>query len=249
MSDLPHRPGLITTVSSAPTRKRLFRLLTAAVTVSVLFAPLIHGSVAEAAPPTPVRYAVSTTPGQVHLSVDNGTVERRGDDLAVVDADGTVVFRLPLTYRLEYRQFPIRAQIADKSVILTPVRDVDESVPVNPRSVDPVRTPAAQSATQSAGPKTRQERDDAALARFNQQLAAGLTISTLVGTAIGAVIGGVAGCLLGLPLAGLGCLPGIPLGASLGGVAGTIAGGGGVLIVAAIQYFQTINAPFTAPAN
>lgn len=96
----------------------------------------------------------------------------------------------------------------------------------------------------AAGPQTKQERDDEALARFNQELSAGLSISSIVGTVLGAIVGGVLGCAGGIVV---GCLPFIPLGASIGSIVGLALGGGGSLIWAAITYFNTINSPFVPP--
>lgn len=231
------------------TRKPACRRVVAVI-VTMLLATSLGIGVTHATPgDSPVRYTLTTTATSVDLSINNGRIEKRADVVSIKDASGITVLSIPLRYRLEYREYPIIAEVSPHKVSLIPSRDVSKSRAVDPASVDAARKSAARSenSTTSRGPQTRQERDDAALARFNQQLAAGMTVSTLIGTAIGAVVGAIAGCILGLPLAGLGCLPGIPLGATLGGLAGTILGGGGVLIVAAIQYFQTINAPFTPP--
>lgn len=98
-----------------------------------------------------------------------------------------------------------------------------------------------------AAPETRQERDDQALARFHQQLQTGMTVSSLVGTILGAIVGGIIGCVAGIVAAVVGCLVGVAPAAAVGGIVGLIFGGGGTLIGAAIQYFNTINSPFKAP--
>jgi hypothetical protein len=199
--------------------------------------------VAQAAPKQDAPTTLDITPSAsaVSFTVHNGTITTTNGVLSIRNAAGAEKFRMPLSYGLEYRQFPIGARTAGNTATLIPSRDVARSTQLNPTQVEPIRVAAAK---QSDAPKTKRERDDQALARFNQELSAGMSISSIVGTALGAIVGGVAGCILGLPLAGLGCLPGIPLGASLGGVAGLVLGGGGSLVYSAINYFNTINAPF-----
>ncbi|MGV9825762.1 glycine zipper family protein [Gordonia sp. NPDC003429] len=204
---------------------------------------------ANAAPPTatPVQYRLTQTPTSVVLDFTNAKILRTADSVEIQNSTGATVFRMPLSYRLEYREFPIDSAVAGNTVTLTPSKNLARSRALSPVEVDPIRQVAAQQKVDA--PRTKQERDDQALARFNQELGAGLTISSLVGLAIGAIAGGVIGCLLGLPLLGVGCLPGIPLGASLGSIVGIILGGGGSAIVGGINYFNTINSPFVPPKN
>ncbi len=210
------------------------------------------GSVAQAAPAPSrdVAYTLTSTANSVELGLKNGSAAVVPGALSVRNDAGTEVFRLPLRYRMEYREFPIDARVAGKQISLIPSRDAARSHPVPAIEVDPLRVMVAA----NNGPTTKQQRDDQALARFNQQFSAGMSISALVGLSIGAVVGGIVGGVVGgtacLPLAigALGCvLAGVSVGAGLGSIAGTIIGGGGSAIVAGIQYFQTINSPFVPP--
>ncbi|MBT0566148.1 hypothetical protein [Williamsia sp. CHRR-6] len=87
----------------------------------------------------------------------------------------------------------------------------------------------------AAAPTTRAERDQQALAVLGSNVSTSVTIGSLVGT--------ILGCVVGLLGAVVGCVPG----AGIGAVAGTIIAGGPTLIAAAVQYFNTIRAPFKAP--
>ena len=191
------------------------------------------------AEPGRVKVAATVTADAVKLTLQNGSLNVHDGKLTVRDQAGTELGQVPLSYRMEYRQYPIDARVVGRTVTLTPVRDAARSTPLSARDVEPVRARADKD-----GPKTRQERDDQALARFNQQFSAGMSVSALVGLAIGAVVGGFLGCVLGLAAAIVGCFVAVAPAAALGSIAGTIIGGGGSAIAAAIQYFKTSNSPF-----
>ena len=221
--------------------KYLIRAI-AIISAAVLAIPLLQ-STAHAAPSSAsVHYRLTGGPSSVSLSVAGGTIAREGSDLAIKNGAGKTVFRMALWYRDESLQFPIDAQVTPTSATLVPSRDKLRAHLVDPVQVNAMRSVAAK----AAPPKqTKQQRDNDALDRFNGELSAGMTISSLVGLAVGAVIGGAIGCGLGAALgAGIGCIfPGIETGATIGSIVGVILGGGGTLILAAIQYFQTINSP------
>ncbi|WP_330256145.1 ammonium transporter [Nocardia sp. NBC_00565] len=99
--------------------------------------------------------------------------------------------------------------------------------------------PAAPAASPVASPVENQ----AAMAEFSTRLGLAATIGTFVGTAIGLVIGGVTGCIVGLPLFGVGCIPAAIAGAGIGGILGTIAAGGPVLVLSAVELIDALNAP------
>lgn len=232
------------------TRAQLrFATIISLVTVSITaFAGLAH---AAPAPTGPVKFTVSSTSTAMSIAVDHGSISTDRGTLTIRNLAHAVVFSMPLAYRSEYRQFPIDAHTSGATATLIPSRDLQRSTAVDRAEVDRLRVtvakraapkPAPQkSAPQIVGPQTRQQRDDEALGRFNQQLGTGMTISSIVGTALGAIVGGVLGCFVTVAL---GCVPGFLTGASVGSVAGLILGGGGSLIGAAVQYFQTINSPF-----
>lgn len=227
------------------TRLHLTVLATISLATALItaFAGSVQAAPAHAAPTT---YDVAVGAGSFSLTVHNGSISTNSGALVIRNSAGAEKFRMPLAYRKEYQQFPIDARTVGNTATLIPSRNVARAVPVNPVEVEALRTIAA--AQNADAPRTKQERDDQALARFNQQLSAGITISSLVGTVVGGIIGAVIGCGAGLPAALVGCLiPGLPLGIAIGSLAGLALGGGGSLIGAGIQYFNTINSPFVPP--
>ncbi|GAB88071.1 hypothetical protein [Gordonia rhizosphera] len=205
---------------------------------------------AQASPTTaaPVKYTVSSTPTSMTITVDNGTIATADGKLSIRNNAGAEVFRMPLAYRMEYRQFPIDAHTVGKTATLIPSKDAARSTPVAKAEVDALRIEAAKqqeakSAADPNAPKTKKERDDRALAEFNSTLATGMTISNLVGLIVGAIVGGFIGCVVTLFAA----CAGVVAGATLGSIVGLILGGGGTLIYAAVQYFNTVNSPFVPP--
>lgn len=239
-----HRPSRPADARRGLPRFRILTILSLAIAATTAFAGAAQAAPRPAA--QPVDFNVSTTADTVKIAVGNGTIGIDDGAVVIKNKANAEVWKLPLNYRMEDRQFPIDAKQASNSVTLTPSKDVKRSTQVDRKQVDAARQVAAKK-----GPQTKQERDDQALARFNQQVQAGMTISTIVGTAIGAVVGGAIGCIFaGIPTAGIGCiLVGLPIGATVGGIAGTVLGGGGTVIGAGIQYFQTINSPFKPPKN
>ncbi len=204
---------------------------------------------AQASPTTtaPVKYTVSSTPTSMTITVANGTIATADGKLSIRNNAGAEVFRMPLAYRMEYRQFPIDAHTVGKTATLIPSKDAARSTPVAKAEVDALRIEAAKQQEAKAAdpnaPKTKKERDDRALAEFNSTLATGMTISNLVGLIVGAIVGGFIGCVLTL----FAVCAGVVAGATLGGIVGLILGGGGTLVYAAVQYFNTVNSPFVPP--
>lgn len=194
------------------------------------------------AAPVSVGYEMSVTTHSVVLQLRTGGARIDHGQLSIRNAAGTELGRVPLGYRMEDRWYPIDAKVVGKRVTLTPSRLTARSQPVNRAEVAAVRDAAQRQVAEK--PRSRQERDQIALRQFNDQVQAGMTVSSLIGMAIGAVVGGAIGCLLGVAAAVVGCLVGVVPAAAIGGLVGTIIGGGGSAIVAAIQYFQTITSPF-----
>ncbi|MFW0787535.1 glycine zipper family protein [Gordonia sp. CPCC 206044] len=232
------------TGSSRPHSRTPLWLLTVISIATVAVTAFAGTAQAAPNPNRPTTYDVSVGGGAFSLTVHNGSISTNSGSLVIRNSAGAEKFRMPLFYRKEYRQFPIDARTVGNKATLIPSRNVARSTPVNPIEVEALRVSAAN---QVDVPKTKQERDDQALARFNQVLGAGMTISQIVGIALGAVIGGIVGCVPGLAIAGVGCIPGFLTGASIGAVVGLLLGGGGTLLIAGIQYFQTINSPFVPP--
>ncbi len=230
----------------ALSRKYTRTLVAVAISLATVVITALAGT-AQAAPKQfgPATYDATWNQSSLTLTLHNASASTENGSLTIRDFAGAEVFRMPLAYRMEDRQFPIDARQAGNKVTLIPSRNNARSVQVNPTEVNRLRGIAKH---QVAAPETRQERDDQALIRFQQQLNTGMTISSLVGTVVGGIIGGAIGCSIGLIGAGIGCIiAGIPFGAAAGAIVGLSIGGGGTLIGAAIQYFETINSPFKAP--
>ena len=156
---------------------------------------------------------------------------------------------VPLELRVDDISMPIDAQVQGNTATLTP---------------DPARAvykPVALPYQEFAPWKTPYEREQAAWAPMTTTI----TIATALGAIVGAVGAGVVGCVAGgalgavggfafliagaVPGALIGCLAGAAAFAPIGTHTGSILVAGPVAIAAAIQYFTTINAPFTpAPA-
>ncbi len=235
-SQLAHLPG----ETYLPT-KYLIRAI-AIFAAAVLAIPLLQATAHAAPSSESVHYRLSAGPSSVSLSVTDGTIAREGSDLVIKNGAGKSLFRMALWYRDEFLELPIDAHVTPTSATLVPSRDKLRAHLADPVQVNAMRAVAAKEAPTK---QTKQQRDNEALTRFNGQLSAGMTISSLVGLGLGAVVGAVVGCGFGAALgAGIGCLfPGIQIGAALGSIVGIILGGGGTLILSAIQYFQTINSP------
>ncbi|WP_279104359.1 glycine zipper family protein [Gordonia paraffinivorans] len=226
-------------------RSRMRTMVLAVISLAAVAITAFSG-VAQAAPKQPATptYDASWNASSLTLALHNAKASTENGTLTIRDFSGKELFRMPLAYRLEDRQFPIDARQAGNKVTLIPSRDAARSVKVDAAEVEQLRGIARH---QVAAPETRQERDDQALARFHQQLQTGMTVSSLVGTILGAIVGGIIGCVAGIVAAVVGCLVGVAPAAAVGGIVGLIFGGGGTLIGAAIQYFNTINSPFKAP--
>lgn len=206
------------------------------------------GGEAAAAPADP------TVKVHVKSNDDSVTVKALTGSLAV--EDGSLVFRNAAGKEIESyslnvigrdkRSHPIDAAVDGNTATLVPSTDAKRSTAAPASMLERLdllgKTPVAD----RNGYKSKRERDDAALNRFNSEMAAGMTISTIVGTAIGAVAGALIGGAMctatGVGIALLFAC--VPLGATLGGIAGTVIGGGGSAALSAQRYMDTINAPF-----
>lgn len=233
-------------MSVRPTRTltRVFVAILSA-TVAVTTA-LMSGGAASAAPANnAVKYKISKSDDTVLLSVTDGTITHDGNLVSIRNKAGVAVWAMPLTYSLEDKQFPIDlVKYSSNRVALVPIKDLSRATPANAKQVAFSRKVVQDYA--SDGYRTRQERDDAALRRFNAEASAGMTITSIIFAVIGVIIGvaliGTVGCATIVA-----CVPALTAGVALGGIAGTILGGGGSVVVAGIRYFQTISSPFTPP--
>ncbi|GAB88072.1 hypothetical protein [Gordonia rhizosphera] len=250
---IPDRPA-----DTTPTARLRLRILTTISLVTVAITAFAGAAQAAPTTPTPTTYDLHATAASLRITVHNGTISTNNGALEIRDSAGITKFRMPLAYRMEYLQFPIDARTVGTTAILTPSKNPARSTPViDIAGVNALRTVAAKQQNNSKStpkatpkvdpdaPKTRKQRDDRARSEFNTTLAMGMTISQLVGMIIGAIAGGLIGCIITIFAA----CTGVVAGAGLGGIIGLVLGGGGTLIYAAVQYFNTINAPFVPPAN
>ncbi|WP_039800115.1 hypothetical protein [Nocardia araoensis] len=186
------------------------------------------------------------------ISIDSGSLVVEDQVLKIKAADGTVVAGTPLTFLVDEFEFPIAAEISDRTATLTPQFDMAHAV------YKPVALPFEDKAPW----KTEYDREQAAWSRMTSTISMGATIGTLVGgiggAAVGCVLGGIAGATVAaativgmfgpfIPAAAVGCLGGIVAVGALGTVAGQILVTAPVAIGAAIMYFSTINSPMPAP--
>ncbi|MCP2276905.1 hypothetical protein [Nocardia amikacinitolerans] len=202
----------------------------------------------------PINFTAKSTDTQSIISLDSGSLVVEDNALKVKAADGSVVAGTPLTFRVDEFEFPIAAEISDRTATLTPQLDLDKAV------YKPVALPYEDKAPW----KSEYDRELAAFNRMKDTIGMGATIGTLVGglsgAAVGCVLGGIAGAtvasatIIGLfgpfiPAAAIGCIGGILAVGALGTLAGQILVTAPVAIGAAIQYFTTINQPFVPPAK
>ncbi|MGW0250785.1 hypothetical protein ACWDYH_29540 [Nocardia goodfellowii] len=213
----------------------------------------VNAAPAEAGPEA-INFTAQSTDTQSIISIDSGSLVVEDDALKIKAADGTTVAGTPLKFKVDEFEFPIAAQVSDRTATLTPQLDMDKAV------YKPVALPFEDKAPW----KTEYDRELAAFNRMKDTIAMGATIATLVGglggAAVGCVLGGVlggavvGGTIVGLfgpfiPAALAGCLGGAAAMGALGTIAGQIFITAPVAIGAVIQYFATVNAPFVPPAK
>ncbi|MBF6465441.1 hypothetical protein IU427_09665 [Nocardia beijingensis] len=201
-----------------------------------------------------VNFTAHATDTQSIITTDAGSMVVEDGTFKVKAANGDVLTGMPLTFRVDDFEFPIAAEVADRTATLTPQFDMAHA------TYKPVALPFEDKAPW----KTEYDREQAAFNRMKDTISTGATIGTLVGglsgAAVGCVLGGIAGAtvasaaIIGLfgafiPAAAIGCLGGIIAVGALGTLAGQLLVTAPVAIGAAIQYFTTINQPFNAPAK
>ncbi|MTE16813.1 hypothetical protein [Nocardia aurantiaca] len=182
------------------------------------------------------------------IAIDAGSLLVEDGALKIEASDGTVLVDTALTFRVDDFEFPIAAQISDRTATLAPQYDIAHAV----------YKPASLPFEDKAPWKNEYDREQAAWSRMTSTITTGATIGTLVGglggAAVGCVLGGIAGAtiaaatIVGLfgpfvPAATVGCIGGIIAVGALGTIAGQILVTAPVAALAAIQYFTTINSP------
>ncbi|MFC9994644.1 hypothetical protein [Nocardia sp. NPDC127526] len=197
-----------------------------------------------------INYAATNTEKSTIIRTDAGSMVVEDGVFKIKAADGTTVAGTELKFRVDDFEFPIAAEITDRTATLTPEFEVDKAV------YKPVALPYENQAPW----KSEYDREVAAFNRLKDTIGMGATIGTLAGgiggAALGCVIGAGVAFAATTPLLlmfGAGPLGGCLVGASLVGFLGTLAGQifvtAPVAILAAVQYFTTVNQPFTPPAK
>ncbi|MEU0543597.1 hypothetical protein [Nocardia sp. NPDC005978] len=202
-----------------------------------------------------INYTQTTTETQSIISTDAGSLVVEDGIFKVKAANGTVVAGTELNFRVDDFVFPIAADISGNTATLTPKFDLASAV------YKPVALPYENVAPW----KTEYEREVAAWTRLTSTISMGAAVGTVVGgiggAAVGCILGGAVAGTAGLatapitaifgPLgaAAVGCVAGIAALGFLGVLAGQILVTAPVAILAAVQYFTTINQPFTPPAK
>ena len=226
----------------------MFKILATTSTATIAALAVCTGS-AGAAPSNAVDYTVAVSDGATRISTDSGSMNAENGVFRIQAADGTVLAGTDLSFRVDDFVFPIAADIHDHTATLRPQLDPQHAV------YRPVALPYEDSAPW----KTPYDREQAAWNRMFQTITTGATVGTLVGGlaggAAGCVLGGIAGATVAaativgmfgpfIPAAAVGCLGGIVAVGALGTLAGQLLVTTPVAILAAVQYFTTINQPF-----
>ncbi|NNH69274.1 hypothetical protein HLB23_05210 [Nocardia uniformis] len=222
-------------------------LMAAAITVSA--------GTASAAPdpgPDTVGYTATATETSTTITTDSGSLVVEDGVFMIKAADGTAIAGAELSFRVDDFVFPITAEIEDRTATLTPRLDAEHAV------YRPVALPFEDESTF----QSEFQREQAAWARMASTVQLGAGIGTMVGgiggAAVGCVLGGIAGATVAaativglfgpfLPAAAIGCIGGVMAVGSLGSLAGTLLVTAPVAILAAAQYFTTINQPAPQP--
>lgn len=232
---------------------------TAALAVTALACATTSGiaTAAPAASPSAapgIHYTAQIHGRSVLFSTDLGSLTVRDRHLDVLDDHGTEVASLPLTYRLNNRDFPIAATITDRTVALTPDTNPAAATSASDTPRTEVRPIVAALRPVAATYPSPDARSADALSTLTEQLTVASMLSGMLGTIVGAGIGCIAGLVVGTaattPVAWLlgvgpiaGCVGGAVLFGSMGAIGGTLLVGGPIVIGSVIQYFQTMNAP------
>ncbi|MBF6216459.1 hypothetical protein IU487_36410, partial [Nocardia puris] len=171
-----------------------------------------------------INFSASATETSSIISIDAGSLVVEDQVVKIKATDGSVVAGMPLSLRIDEFEFPIAAEIAGRTVTMTPQVSLDTAV------YKPVALPFEDKAPW----KSEYEREQAAWSRMTSTISLGASIATLVGgiggAAVGCVLGGVlggtvvGGTIVGLlgpfiPAALAGCAAGAVIAGPLGAVA------------------------------
>lgn len=234
-----------------------FALLASTVSVALgIVAGTSHAAPAVDAS-APINFTSTTTETSTIIGTDAGSMVVEDGVFKIKAADGTTVAGTELSFRVDDFEFPIAAEITDRTATLTPKFDAAHAV------YKPVALPYEDKAPW----KSEYDREQAAWSRLGSTISLGAAVGALVGglggAAVGCVFGGIAGATVAaativgmfgpfIPAAAIGCIGGIMAMGSLGALAGQLFIAAPVAIMAAVQYFTTINSPMPnnpAPAK
>ncbi|MGF6888882.1 hypothetical protein ABIA39_008200 [Nocardia sp. GAS34] len=209
---------------------------------------------AQAAPqPDAIHYKTTATPTGTVITTDAGTLDADNGVFKIKSRNGTVLAGSDLSFRVDDFMFPIAAKINGHTATLTPQFDLAHA------TYKPVALPFEDQAPF----KTQYDREQAAWTRMASTITTGATVGTMVGglggAAVGCVLGGIAGATIAaativgmfgpfIPAAAVGCLGGIVAIGALGTALGQLLVTAPLTIMAAVQYFTTINEPAPSPA-
>ncbi|GAD87828.1 hypothetical protein [Nocardia asteroides] len=234
-----------------------FALLASTVSVALGIAAGTSHAAPAADPSAPINYTATTTETNTVIGTDSGSLVVEDGVFKIKAVDGTTVAGSELSFRVDDFVFPIAADIAGRTATLTPQFDLAHA------TYKPVALPYEDKAPW----KNEYDREQAAWSRLGSTISLGASIATLVGGlgggAVGCVLGGIAGATIAsativgmfgpfIPAAAVGCVAGIMAIGALGTLAGQIFITAPVAIMAAVQYFTTINSPMPnnpAPAK
>ncbi|MFE6857281.1 hypothetical protein [Nocardia sp. NPDC057668] len=227
--------------------KNRTRILATGLTALAAITVLEQSATAAPATDPVVNYTVTNTATSTVIRTDAGTMVVDDGVFTVRSAAGDALAGTELSFRVDDFVFPIAAEVTDRRAILTPRFDLEHA------RYAPVALPFENQAPW----KSEYEREQAAWNRMATTISMGATIGTVVGgisgAALGCLLGGAGGAVLtgalsamfgALPGALGGCLAGVAVIGFLGTLAGQLLVTAPVAILAAAQYFTTINSPF-----
>lgn len=207
--------------------------LASALTGATVLATLVTGTgSANAAPDAQIDWNTHVEGGTVVAQVSSGGFRRAGDAIELTNSAGTVVLRVPLTFKLADRSIPFSADISGSTLRLTADQGQSAALNLAPVSPVPANEPVAAKATAIAAPVGTQAAETS-----HRDIPGAISLGTAIGAAVGGAIGFAAGCVLGAlgtgaavgaPTAGILAIPGAIIGCITLGVtfiqAGTVAG-------------------------
>ncbi|WP_327120926.1 hypothetical protein OHB12_05910 [Nocardia sp. NBC_01730] len=199
-----------------------------------------------------IKFTTSITEQSTIIQTDSGALVVEDGTFKIKAANGTTLAGTELKFRVDDFEFPIAAEIKDRTATLTPQFGVEHAV------YKPVALPYEDQAPW----QNQYDREQSAWSRLTSTISMGAAIGTFAGGisggAIGCILGGIAGATVAsaaiiglfgafLPAAAIGCLGGILAIGALGALAGQIFITAPIAIMAGVQYFTTINQPPPTP--